>query len=642
MSPLRHRLVALTCAAAATLALTGVATADAVTSESARPSAAALAATHPGLARLLAAGTPTQKAIVRLPSVPTAADVIALRGLGLTVQPLHSLPFALVAGPLAALTETVTEGLGLDVYPDERLQYFDTASTDSMSKGKGAGAALRKRGFTGKGVTVGIIDSGCDATHPDLADHVTTNVKLLSPEYVNAGSTPTLVIPVDAGPYDNSDIGGGHGTHVAGIVAADSSSVTDGSRFGVAPDADLACFSIGEGLFTTAVVTAFDYILSDPDMFDIDVINNSWGNTFRQFDPQDPVAVASKAVVDKGVTVVFAAGNAGSGAVPMSLNPFSQSPWVISVAAAGVDRVRGDFSSNGLVHDNSTAVPIADDGHTVFTGDRIGVYHPDITAPGVDISSTCDSIGAVIGPCAPGDNASASGTSMASPHIAGAAAVLLQAQPKLTPTQVRLALQATATPVGATDGTGTAPFWQVGYGFANLDRAVTLVRSPGWAAKLARLARKADARVLKADGTTVVRSDLFTYEPLPVTVGGIDGGTFEVPVGKSTRSLDISLSFPSGGSLAASVFSYTVEVLDPAGTVVATSTTDPLGGAGTAVATVEGVKAGTYTFEVSGDYAVSDPDTIDSDSVFGRFVTLAVAQLKPSPVITCGRVAARC
>ena len=81
---------------------------------------------------------------------------------------------------------------------------------------------------------------------------------------------------------------------------------------------------------------------------------------------------------------------------------------------------------------------------------------------------------------AAGENAGASGTSMASPHIAGAAAVLLQANPTLTPDQVRSALEATATPVEAA-AAAPSPFWQVGYGHVNLDRAVALVRGDGWA-----------------------------------------------------------------------------------------------------------------------------------------------------------------
>ena len=111
-------------------------------------------------------------------------------------------------------------------------------------------------------------------------------------------------------------------------------------------------------LFTTAVVTAYDYMLDQPDMLGIDVVNNSWGNSYRQFDPRDPVAVATKAVADQGVTVVFAAGNSGAETVSASLNPFSQSPWVISVAAGTLDRHRGDFSSNGLVYDDSQATGI--------------------------------------------------------------------------------------------------------------------------------------------------------------------------------------------------------------------------------------------------------------------------------------------
>ncbi|HYF73015.1 MAG TPA: S8 family serine peptidase, partial [Nocardioides sp.] len=299
----RIRLLALTCALAATLSLTGIATAPA-------PAATApgtiAGGSHRGLDRLLADGTPNGRAIVTFAAVPTTSQVAALRGLGLTVQPMSHLPLALVQGPVSAMVQAVAAGIGLDVYPDERLELLDTPSTGAMSSTPAAARALRARGLTGKGVTVGVVDSGCDATHPDLADRVVHNVSLLSPEYANAGTEPTIVVPVDQGPVSNTDLGSGHGTHVAGIVAADSSSVSDGSRYGVAPDADLACFAIGAVLFTTAVVTAYDYMLDQPDLLGIDVVNNSWGNSYRQFDPRDPVAVATKAVVDRGVTVVFA------------------------------------------------------------------------------------------------------------------------------------------------------------------------------------------------------------------------------------------------------------------------------------------------------------------------------------------------
>ena len=626
----RATTAALTGATALALIITGgyaagAASATTVTLSPGDAVAAALAGDTPGLARLLDNGTPTGRAIATFDSTPTATQVTALKALGLTVQPMKRLPLALVSGTVAQFRSAVTTGVANDVYPDESIDLLDTTSSDAMG-----GAALRAKGLTGKGVTVGVVDSGCDATHPDLAKRVKHNVSLVSGEYANlpADSSTTLVVPADQGPYSNTDLGSGHGTHVAGIIAADSSSVTDGSRYGVAPDADLACFAIGAVLFTTAVVTAYDYMLDQPDLLGIDVVNNSWGNSYRQYDPRDPVAVATKAVVDQGVTVVFAAGNSGSEDAELSLNPFSQSPWVISVAAGSVDRHRGDFSSNGLTHDNSQPTGITAGGHTVFTGDRIGLVHPDVTAPGVDISSTCDTTGTVVGPCPPGENTTASGTSMASPHIAGAAAVLKQANPALTPDQVRLALQATASPVSNDDDTGTLPFWQIGYGYANLDKAVALVSSRSWAKDLARASTQADARVLSADGWKVARGDFWTYDSPRATVGGTDSHTYTAPVGAGVTSLKVSLSHPSLAAVGINGTSYTVTVKDPSGAVIGTSTESFTAGAGTATVQVPVSSAGPYTFDVVGNYAVSDPDTLDSDSVGGRMVTLHVAQLQ--------------
>src|SRR6185312_3231274 len=156
-------------------------------------------------------------------------------------------------------------------------------------------------------------------------------------------------------------------------------------------------------------------------------------------------------------------------------------------------------SSRGLQFDNSIPGNMltpgkGSDNRMTYKGDRIGVYHPDVTALGDGISSTCDTAGTVVGPCPPGENTTASGTSMASPHIAGAAAVLKQAQPALSPTQVRQALEATATAVKVDGGTATAPFWEVGHGYVNLDKAVTLVRRSDWRTALAAAAKAADSR----------------------------------------------------------------------------------------------------------------------------------------------------
>jgi len=585
-----------------------------------------------GLGQLLTAFAPTAsvRGVAEFGAVPTSGQVSALEALGLVVQPMRHVPLALVSGLVSSMQAAVSAGVADDVYPDTPIQLLDTASSDAM------GAALpRAAGYTGKGVTVAVVDSGCDASHPDLADHVIHNVKLYSAEYANLppDASNRIVVANEVGPYQNTDIGSGHGTHVSGIIAADSTTDPDGGRYGVAPDANLVCYSIGEVLFTTAVVTAYDHMLDQPDLWGIDVVNNSWGNSFRQFDPRDPVSVVTRAVSDLGVAVVFAAGNSGAEDAEMSLNPFSEAPWVISVAAGSLDHHRGDFSSNGLVYDNAQPTQIGGGGHTTWLGDRIGTYHPDVTAPGVAISSTCDTAGTVIGPCPPPnyDNATADGTSMASPHVAGAAAVLLQANPNLTPAQVLSALEATAAPVKAADGSAL-PFWEVGYGYVDLSAAVNLVHSKTWSKDLARAQSRADARVLAADGFAVSRSDMWQYDAPRATVAGTDSQTFSAPVALGTSAIKVTLSHPSLAVVGINGTSYVVTVKDASGRVLGTTTESLTEGAGTATVFIDLAKAGTvaygsFSFEVSGQYAASDPDSLDSDSLLGRVVALDVAQL---------------
>jgi serine protease AprX len=613
--------------AAATLALFVAMLPAAVSAADLLPSG-----TQPGLSRLLAAydGASLSRGIATFDAVPSAAQAAALRGLGLVTQPLRRVPLALVYGNVATMQAAVAAGLANDIYPDEPIELFDTASSDAIGA-----APLRAAGLTGRGVTVGIVDSGCDASHPDLADHVVHNVKLISGEYVNVApdSSNTIVIPVEMSPYQNSDLGSGHGTHVAGIVAADSTTDPAGGRFGVAPDAELVCLAVGEVLFTTAVVTAYDHLLDQPDLWGVDVVNNSWGNSFRQFDPRDPVAVVTRAISDLGVVVVFAAGNSGYSNAEMSLNPFSQSPWVFSVAAGDLQYRRGNFSSNGLIFDNSEGVQPGAGGHTVFLGDRIGIYHPDFTAPGVSISSSCTPLGAAIPGCLPNGNARASGTSMAAPHVAGAAAVLLQANPKLTASQLRSALQASATPVYGADG-NPLPFWQVGYGYVDLEAAVALVSGANWSQKLSKAQAKADTRVRNADGFAVVRSDFWTYDAPRIAVAGSDQRSYATAVASTVTHLKITISHPSGAVIGENLMEYTVTVRDAAGQLIGVTTEAPTG-AGTASAFIDlrsfrvpPVTYGAFTFEVSGELAVSDPDTLDSESLLGRMVTLQVAQLR--------------
>jgi serine protease AprX len=216
---------------------------------------------------------------------------------------------------------------------------------------------------------------------------------------------------------------------------------------------------------------------------------------------------------------------------------------------------------------------------------------------------------------------------MAAPHIAGAAAVLLQANPDLTPTQVRQALQATATPMVNANGE-PLPFWQQGYGYVDLTKAVALVRSSGWAKKLSSADTKASKRVSE-DGFTVDRSEFWTYAPPRATVAGTtDSRSYQVSVTSKTRYLKVTLSHPSTTVLTGNNMFYDLTVKDAAGTVIATG--EELASAGTNTAfidlqSVAGISYGTFTIEISGFLAVSDPDTFDSDSLLGRMNTLQVA-----------------
>ncbi len=583
-----------------------------------------------GLARLLSAHQ-LQDVVVGIATfeeIPSRNRVRALQGLGLVVQPMERLPLALVRGPLAALRAAVRSGRASDVYANERIELLDKTSTDAMGT-----ASLRAKGLTGKGVTVAVVDSGCDASHPDLADHVVHNVKLISAEYLNLrpDSSNTLVIPFETGPYQNSDLGSGHGTHVSGIIAADGTA--DPTHLGVAPDADLVCYSIGEVLFTTAVVTAYDHLLRQPNLWGVDVINNSWGNSFQMFDPAHPVHVATKAVAELGVFVAFAAGNSGDTDAEASLNPFSSAPWVMSVAASDVKRIRASFSSNGFRFDNARPLNRGPDGHRGFRKYRMGMYHPDITSPGDGISSTCDSAGTLIGPCPPGENATASGTSMASPHIAGAAAVLLQANPQLNHEQIRQALQATAIPVFAEqDGKRrTLGFWQAGYGFADLNAAVRLATSRNWAEAIAEAQRRADARVMRSVGFSVPSSDLWTWDAPRVALGGSDTRIFRVGVAKSITHLKVTVSHPSLAVIGGNFMTWSAVVRDAAGRELGRTTEATLG-AGTAslfldLRAIKGLRYGAFEIEAIGDMAASDPDTLDSESLLGRVIVLQVAQL---------------
>ena len=325
----------------------------------------------------------------------------------------------------------------------------------------------------GTGVGIAVVDTGIDATHPALGwagsgdqdARVVRNFKVACTNpWVQDPNDPIAIKNGCWGPavlqdVANSDTSSGHGTHVAGIAAAGNpddgplgpaSTATSGQLRGVAPGARLYGFGAGEGtsIVVAHAVAALQWIYDHGHEQDppIRVVNNSWG-TARDYDPEAVVnKLATALVEDRGMVVVFAAGNDGGDGSAAATTEYlrSPTPGVIGVAnydhqeGTGRDRSLAAGSSRGLSTDPST--------------------WPDISAPGTGVVAPCSSTGTCAPPVRggafeptplPPGYTSRTGTSMAAPHIAGIVALVLQARPDLTPAQVEALLESTAHPFTA-------------------------------------------------------------------------------------------------------------------------------------------------------------------------------------------------
>ena len=549
-------------------------------------------------------------------AMPAPAQLDGLRALGLRVQGFQNLPLALLKGPRAAMFDAVARGLAADVYPNERIRLYSYPSDVAIGADK-----VQSLGVDGTGVGVAIVDSGIDATHPDLARRVTHNVKILDGEPAGVATAP-IVIPVDQGPYNDSDTSSGHGTHVAGIVAADN---TDGQVLGVAPGANLIGYGTGDTVFIFHILAAYDDMIQHRVDWGIRVANNSWGSAFRLFDPNEPINQATRAAHDAGIVVVFAAGNEST---EMAINPNSVPPWVISVGAGTLNHQRASFSSGGLQFDNSSPgnLPAGDEKHVSYSGDTIGLYHPSVTAPGVAIVSTATT--GVLVTSLPGGTAAADGTSMACPHVVGVVALLLQKRPLLTPDEVKSVLQVTASLMPDTsDSTKVQPFWQSGYGYVDAKAAYDLVKRIRYkAGPLAKMQLAADQRVQGDRDYKTLKTDFWTFLAAPATVNGVpDDKTYSLQVTSATKAIKAIVSYPSLSYVGENPFDYHLTLTDAAGTVVAESVADASTGISQFFVTLSPALAyGDWTINVRGDLGSQDQDT-----VMGIRVTVEVAQVAP-------------
>lgn len=365
------------------------------------------------------------EAILTYDHQPTAVDVAAAKATGVLVHQFSALPMLAVRGTPDQIRATFSLTGLTSVYFNKQLQYFMRESVPLI----GADRVWNELGYTGKGIGVAVLDSGVDATHPDLpsGSAVVQNVKILAPNFFGGGAVIAEDLP-------NSDTSSGHGTHVAGTIGG-RGTASAGYYKGVAPGSHIIGIGAGDAISILFALQGFDYALANQAKYNIKVISNSWGTT-GEFAAGNPINVASKKAHDAGMVVVFASGNAGPG--ENTLNPYSVAPWVIGVAAGNKDgKTLANFSSRGIPGD--------------------ALYHPTITAPGVDIVSTraANTVLPVLGarkdaninPLWVPYYTTMSGTSMATPHISGVVALMLEANPALGPDIIKDLLIKTATPM---------------------------------------------------------------------------------------------------------------------------------------------------------------------------------------------------
>ena len=300
-------------------------------------------------------------------------------------------------------------------------------------------------GVNGQGVVVAVLDSGI-STHTALKGHILASVSMIS------GSTTT-----DA--Y-------GHGTHVAGIIAGQPTSVTPLYTGGIAPGAQIVNVKVlgddGVGL-TSDVVDGINWVINHKAQYNIKIMNLSLGHAITEPMALDPLCDAVMRAYNAGITVVAAAGNAGKDAngtpVLGGIASPGNSPFAITVGAINtfgtVDRSDDQvttYSSRGPTkYDNIAKPDLAAPGNKIISLEAQNAWIPT-NYPTEHIAGS-------------GQNAylRMSGTSMAAPMVSGAAALLLSAQPNLSPAQVKFLLQTGSTymvqagVLGA--GAGNANFW---------------------------------------------------------------------------------------------------------------------------------------------------------------------------------------
>jgi serine protease AprX len=516
-------------------------------------------------------------------SQPSASDLSDLQAAGILGGTIYrNLPMVMVnatRGQIAAISKLPAVR---SIYSNKTTQFFthDTRTIIGQTSVLSDPALTQRNNgipISGQGVTVAVLDTGIDGTHPDLpyGTKVVQNARVADLQ----GSAPAFLYPVAVEGLADTDLVMGHGTFVASVIAG--TGAASGNYYGgIAPGANLLGVSAGDAsLFF--VLSGIDYILSHQMDQNIKIVNCSFGIN-GVFDVNDPVNIATRIMHDAGITVVFSAGNSGS--TPNSLNPYSVAPWVIGVGSGTKGGSLSTFSSRGAA--------------------AYGMYHPTLIAPGenivaaratgINVVGTAGLAGVLVSPQNDLQNippaylpryTMSSGTSFAAPHVSGTAALMLQANPSLTPDQVKAILQQTATPML---GYST---YEVGAGYLNAYAAVREAAfNPPYGAFRARM----------NNGLFTISRDPIVSFSGQVAPGATVTRSFQVP--QDTMMANITVGWiNNNGGLISGLLPTTLSVAAHNGAQAVSSSYSALltGGILKTGSTLTGPSPGTWTISIS-------------------------------------------
>jgi serine protease AprX len=353
--------------------------------------------------------------------------------------------------PLEALSR-LSEQTGVSyISPDREMKAFGghvatTTGKDEIEDNQ----TVSSTGVTtttkigGNNIGIAIVDSGVYAAHKAFLGRDGKSRVIYSQDFTGEGRTDD--------PF-------GHGTHVAGL-AAGNGQIAGGAYEGVAPDANIINLRVlnSKGVGTTAgLLAALNWVYNNRSVYNIRVVNMSLGASAVDSYKNDPVCRAARKLVDAGIVVAAAAGNDGKDAngkkIYGQIHSPGDEPSAITVGATNTFGT--DTRADDVVATYSSRGPTRG-----FYTDANGVKHydnlikPDIVAPGNKLVSaesasnllvrTTPSLDDWVSTSPTSDMMTLSGTSMATPIVAGSAALLIQVNPKLTPNMIKALMMYTA------------------------------------------------------------------------------------------------------------------------------------------------------------------------------------------------------